>query len=267
MTKASASDLAAPELFGAGDGTLRLAVPPGIDVVALREGGDAFLYAQTIAAERGAGTLVVVRRFDLIEFALVMEPEEPLSAARRVLYLGLNAMADALGAVCPPERPLLFRWPDAILFDGGLVGGARLAWPAGAAEDAPPDWLVFSGMLRTAVVRRPETGISLEPGTWTVGTALDVEGFENLDPAALLESVVRHIMLHLDLWQERGFKAVARDYLSRLPVEAGLRRGIDGNGDLLSRRDGETAPPARTALLLALAAEHWYDPDTREPRL
>ena len=40
--------------------------------------GDAFAHATSIAAEQGAGTLVYVGRFDLAEFAVVLEPEEPL---------------------------------------------------------------------------------------------------------------------------------------------------------------------------------------------
>ncbi|MGL4243332.1 MAG: biotin/lipoate--protein ligase family protein, partial [Beijerinckiaceae bacterium] len=184
-------ELASPEIFGAGDGADALALPPGFELVALREGGDAFAYAQEIAARRGAGTLVWVKRFDLVEFAVVLEPEEPLSAARRALYAGMNAMADSLAVHCPPEKTIHFRWPDALLFDHGLIGGARIAWPEGAAEDQPLEWLVFGGVMRTAVVRDKASGVSLEPGTWSVGTALEVEGFERIEPGELVESFCR----------------------------------------------------------------------------
>src|SRR3546814_8218090 len=60
-----------------------LDVPPPYDVVTLREVGDAFAHACAIAGESGAGTLVWVRRYDLAEFAVVLEPEETLAAARR----------------------------------------------------------------------------------------------------------------------------------------------------------------------------------------
>src|SRR5215471_3145250 len=120
-----------------------LDLPPPFRAIALREVGDAFAQAKLIAAEAGAGTLVHVGRFDLVEFAVVLEPEEALRTARRVLYAGLNALADALAACAPPEKPISFDWPDAIRIDGGLLGGARLAWPAGVDEDAPPPWLVF----------------------------------------------------------------------------------------------------------------------------
>ena len=39
----------------------------------------------SVASDAGAGTLVYVGRFDLAEFAVVLEPEEPLEIARRAL--------------------------------------------------------------------------------------------------------------------------------------------------------------------------------------
>ena len=73
-----------------------LDLPPPFKLVTLREVGDAFAHAQAIASEQGAGTLVHVGRFDLSEFALVLEPEEPLASARRVFYAGMVALRDAL---------------------------------------------------------------------------------------------------------------------------------------------------------------------------
>src|SRR5581483_5964804 len=81
-----------------------LDLPPPFQLVTLREAGDAFTHAQAIAPEQGAGTLVVVGRFDVAEFALVLEPEQPLRTARGVLYAGMNALADALAVHAPPEK-------------------------------------------------------------------------------------------------------------------------------------------------------------------
>jgi hypothetical protein len=114
-----------------------LDLPPAFRLVSLREVGDAFARAQEIAGDEGAGTLVWVGRFDLVEFAVVLEPDEPLRAARRAFYAGMAALADALAVHAPPEKPIAFDWPDAVRVDRGLVGGGRLAWPANARE-APP---------------------------------------------------------------------------------------------------------------------------------
>src|SRR5579885_2965981 len=110
-------------------------LPPPFTGVRLRELGDAFAHAQTIASAAGAGTLVHVGRFDLAEFAVVLEPEEPLRAARRAIYAGMLALANALAALAAPETAIGIEWPDALYVNYGLVGGGRLAWPENAQED------------------------------------------------------------------------------------------------------------------------------------
>ena len=68
----------------------KLDLPPPFRLVTLREVGDSFAHATGVAAQEGAGTLVHVGRFDLAEFAVVLEPEEPLRTARRAVYAGLE---------------------------------------------------------------------------------------------------------------------------------------------------------------------------------
>ncbi len=238
------------------DGTLDL--PPGFDLITLRELGDAFAYAKSIAGEKGAGTVVYVGRFDLAEFTVVLEPDEPLRKARRALYAGCVALADALAAFAPPERPIDFVWPDTVRVDGGIVGGVQLAWPAGADESARPDWLVFGAMIRTVALGENA------PGLRPLGAALEEEGFEDVGSGRLVESFTRHLMTVVDTWQEQGFAAVAKDYLTRLPRESGVRREIAENGDLLIWCASET-DPERCALLPALARAAWRDPATEGP--
>jgi hypothetical protein len=237
----------------------KLDLPPPFRLVTLREVGDAFAHAAAVAADEGAGTLVHVGRFDLAEFAVVLEPEEPLRTARRAIYTGTCALGDALAANAPPEKSISFAWPDAIRVDGGLVGGVRLAWPAGADEDEPPAWLVFGAMIRTVSMGEGE------PGLHPLGAALEEEGFDDLDSGRLVGSFARHFMRALDVWREQGFGVVARDYLARLAPEQGVRRDLDQNGDLLVRR--MAAPqPERRSLTAALAMPSWLDPATGGPR-
>lgn len=239
-----------------------LDLPPAYREVGLREFGDAYAKAIEIAASAGAGTLVWVRRFDLVEAAVVLEPEEPLASARRALFAGMNAAADALAAHCPPEKPLSFAWPDSILLDGGLVGGGRLAWPAGAAEGQPPAWLVFGLMLRSTVhaARRPDAAHKER-------TTLEDEGFEVLDARELIASFSRHLMVHLDRWQADGFAQVGADYLARLGPERGPRQAILANGDLVIHPQQQGRAPGRRSLLEGLAKCEWLDPETQEPWL
>ncbi|WP_291863514.1 biotin/lipoate--protein ligase family protein [Bradyrhizobium sp.] len=238
-----------------------LDLPPGYVLVALRELGDAFAHGCDIAARSGAATLVWVRRYDLVEFAVVLEPDEPLVSARRAFFAGMNAVADAIAAHCPPEREVHFDWPDAIRFDGGLLGGARLGWPSDCAEDEVPAWLVFGVILRAADMAH------IEEAQAASGVSLLSEGFEMIDTDAIIESFARHLMTAFDQWNERGFEAIARDYLARMPVgKAGERRSIDRNGDLLVRPPAGSGPPDRTGLKDALARVAWYDRQTRGPK-
>jgi biotin-(acetyl-CoA carboxylase) ligase len=237
-----------------------LTLPPPFTLVRLRELGDAFAHAQSIAAEQGAGTLVYVGRFDLAEFAVVLEPDEPLAKARRSFYAGMAALADALVSYAQPETAITIDWPDSLLVNGGLVGGGRLAWPKGTAEeDETPPWLVFGAMVRTVSV----TGD--EPGLNPLVTALEEEGFSDAMSDKVVGSFARHFMVAIDTWQEKGFGAVAHSYLERLPRASALRRDIDENGDLLTRRMGKV-DVERQKFLPRLAAPAWYDAAKRGPR-
>jgi len=236
-----------------------LDLPPPFRAVALREVGDAFAHAVGIAEREGAGTLVHVGRFDLAEFAVVLEPDEPLRTARRALYAGLAALADTLAAHAPPQKPINIVWPDAIMVDGALVGGGRLAWPADADEHAPPHWLVFAAMIRTFAVGEEEPGLNPR------AAALAAEGFLDLGSGRLIEGFARHLMAAVDTWQQDGFAELANRYLSRVSPENGARREIDDTGDLLLRRAGSSGIERRP-LAAALARPSWFDPAAREPR-
>lgn len=247
-----------PEVGAKGYVGSGLSLPPGFRLVTLREVGDALAHAKAHAVELGAGTLVFVGRFDLSEFAVVLEPDEPLATARRSFYAGMCALADTLAAYAPPEKKVEFLWPDTVLVDGGLVGGGQFAWSDGP-EDQPPQWMVFGAMIRTVSVREDE------PGLRPLVSALEDEGFGELESGALAESFTRHLMTAVDRWQERGFEAVAKDYLARVKPEDGVSRGIAANGDLLVRRTGDTEV-RREKLSPALAVPNWLDPETRGPR-
>jgi biotin-(acetyl-CoA carboxylase) ligase len=239
--------------------TADMSLPPPFTLVRLRELGDAFAHAISLAPEQGAGTLVYVGRFDLAEFALVLEPDEPLRQARRAFYAGMVALADALAALAQPETAIGIDWPDAISVNYGLVGGGRLAWPQGANEDETPAWLVFGGAIRTVSM----TGA--EPGLNPLVTTLEEEGFTELTSNQVVESFARHFMVALDSWEESGFGTVAKNYLERLPREKDLSYSIDENGDLLMRHVGQ-ADIERQAFLPRLATPGWLDPAAKGPR-
>jgi Biotin/lipoate A/B protein ligase family len=227
--------------------------PPGFELITLREGKDAHQTACDNAVQKGAGTIYVTKRFDIAEFALILEPQEPLFLARKAFYLGMNALADALAVAAPPEKPVTLTFPDALLLDGGLIGGGRLAWSQ-TPEEAIPDWLVFSGMVRLSIVGVKELGEA------ALATSLETEGGEELDSLEFIAAFARHFMNGVHLYAQEGFKGAAQIYLARL-AKSEARRGIDGNGDLL------IAGQATQAFLPALEPLRWLDKTTGAPKL
>ena len=242
-----------------------LALPPPYQAVRLREFGDAFAHAATLAPQRGAGTLVYVGRFDVAEFAVVLEPADPLVRARRVFYAGMGALADAIAAAAPPETAIHIKWPDALYVNWGLVGGGRLAWPQGADEANVPPWLVFGATIRTAWTKR------IDPGVTPELTALDEEGFAEITAKQIVESFARNFMQALDVWQDSGFSAAVRPYLERLARESGQSCAIDDNGDLMVRPKSDNSgdrgggASERQVLLPKLKAPAWLDLAYKEP--
>ncbi len=196
----------------------------------------------------------------MAEFAVVLEPGEPLSTSRRAFYAGMVALTDALRAYAPPNKTVAVGWPDAVTIDGGLVGGGRMGWPSSAREDEPPTWLVFGAMIRT--VAMGDQG----PGVHPLASALDEEGFGEAGAVQVTESFARHLMRVIDSWQVDGFDSVARDYLSRVPRERQTVLRIDDRGNLLTRRIA-TGTTDRSDLVEALATPSWLDPKLGGPRL
>lgn len=171
-----------------------LDLPPPYTLVTPPAPADAFAHGCAVAAAMGAGTLVWAVGAADLDIAVVLEPEEDAQTCRQVVLAGLNAAAEALAALCAPEKPIAFRWPDALLFDGGLVGGARLALGPGAV----PDWLVLGVRLRV-VTDQPMEAL----------TFLDDER------GGYVEAFARHLMLELDLWQARGPESAVQRFRRR----------------------------------------------------
>jgi hypothetical protein len=201
-------------------------------------------------AAAGAGTLVWGEGPGRLAAAVTLEPEEPLASARRAIYAGTSALAEAVAALAPPERPVAVLWPDTLIYDAARLGGATLLWPEDCAEDAVPDWLV----LGIEVLR--DRDALAEPGRHPQSISLAED--EIGPPSALIEAFASYLMLAFDTWSARGFEALARRYLGRVPLGASLR--IAPDGALIE--GGE-----RRDLVPAIRERAWFDPERGGVRL
>ncbi len=230
-----------------------LYLPPVFSWVAPPPGRAVHDFACDIAPSLGAGTLSSRSGEAVLEIAVVLEPDEPLRQGRRAILTCMSALADAVGACAPPEMPVTLGWPDIIAFDGARIGGGRLGWPEGCAEEEVPDWLVFSAML---IASKKHAG---DPGLTPGSTALDEEGFEPGAADGIVEAFARYLLLGFDAQDEHGFDAACAPYLRRVTHSEGSR--IDAGGNLVS------ADGARLELAPALDAVAWFDAHTGAPRL
>jgi len=183
-------------------------------------------------------------------------------SARRAFFAGMNAIGDAIAAHCPPEHEVSFAWPDTHPFDQGLLGGARLGWPPDCAENECRAWLVLGIMLRAADLAHLETGAI--PGA----VSLTGVGFEMVETDAIVASLRPAPHGRLRPLERTRFGPIAFKLpRALLRHEAGERRGIDRNGDLLVSAPLDKRPTVRIGLVEALARAAWYDPSLRGPRL
>jgi biotin-(acetyl-CoA carboxylase) ligase len=207
--------------------------------------GDAFAEACLRAQAEGAGCLVWHasaggERAGRLDFAVVLEPETPLTEARRAFIAGMVALGDALAAEGPPERAVGFGWPGEVKFDGGRLGGMSLAVAPDAGEDSVPDWMVLGVEL---IADRDHLS---DPGCRHGSVSLKEEEFA--DPPAIIESFAAYLMLNFDRWKHDGFTSVAARYAARLGSGAVLTEA----GDL--KLDDEVA-----ILAAALSVQEWRD--------
>jgi hypothetical protein len=234
----------------------RLTLPPAFSQMEAAPGEDAFAAACRLAQDVGAGAFVVGERDDVIDFAVVLEPEEPLTSARRALFAGMLALAEAVGSTGPSEMPVTMIWPYTLLYDGARLGGGRIGWPRDCAEEATPDWLAFGAMVIASKAHAGDPGLT--PGS----TSIEEESFAPGSRELILESFARNFMKAFEIWSEDGFDAVGSRFLAYVPELFAQRSRIDLNGDCLLGADGQRLP-----LAPALQAVAWHDPATGSVRL
>jgi biotin-(acetyl-CoA carboxylase) ligase len=198
---------------------------------------DPFARACAVAAERMEdGVLFWSERFDRLDCAILLEPDEPAGKTLEAFYVLGVAMADTLSALLPPLLPLCLAWPGRVRLNGADVGVLRCALAESRDAAAPPGWLVLGVQLEITAPRD-------EPGHDPDRTSLHDEGAVDVGAQRLLESLSRHLVAWLHRWQDEGFGPVRASWNSRCEsrgahatvhlagqVYHGLIEGLDAGG-------------------------------------
>lgn len=217
---------------------------------------DPFKAARTaaLAGSAGAGDLFWSCSTETVSFAVVLEPEVSTDRSVEMLFVVMVAVADAIGALGPPELAITWRWPDQIRANKARIGRARMARSVTVDEDGAPDWLVIGVDLALM----PQAG-RVEPGHELDITTLWDEGGGDIEAMPALESLSRHFLTWIHKWDSEGFRPVhdawlfrADNYRDEITVEAGGREltgtfiGLDEAGNLLLKSgegdDGRVVP-------------------------
>jgi BirA family transcriptional regulator, biotin operon repressor / biotin---[acetyl-CoA-carboxylase] ligase len=191
------------------------------------------------AGRYGAGDLVWARATDRMALALVLEPDVPLATACQMSALALVAVVETLGHLCPPQLPVVSRWPGTILVNSGACGAVTLAAPINVAS-AIPSWLVIGIELAISANSRGE------PGERPHETSLDEEG-STVTRTDLIEALSTRLLAWLHTWQTEGFRQIHEHWLFRTEGRAddsvvdgvqGRVLGLDDASNLLLQPSG-----------------------------
>ena len=174
------------------------------------------------AGELGAGDIVWSRNTAKAECAIILEPDVSLDRAQQMVPLVMVALAETLGALCPPELPVEFAWPDRILVNGGDAGRVTMLAPA-CLNDAVPPWIVIAITLHLG-----PRDTEREPGQSADITALAEEGAGDVTRSAVLGHLAACTLAWLDTWSSDGFRPIHDQWLFR---SVGRQGGFVASGD------------------------------------
>ena len=195
----------------------------GIPVPARTDPLQKALAAAQTSDEVEPGRVHYAETDDRFRVALTLAPEEPMAHAVRVSLAVMLGLADALGALAPPEVAVHFDWPFGVKVNGAHCGDLRLALDTTDPE-TEPDWLIIAVDLAVAI----EPGRI--PGVQKDRTTLHDEGCGDITVPALIESWSRHALVWIQRYLEEGID----------PILAAWKAKCDGIGAEVAAHGGGT---------------------------
>ena len=183
-------------------------LPPIYRLVAGEAGRNPEFRARELA---GGGadpaTIVCADRPDRLDCSVVLDPGMTLGEARLVVYVGMLALRDALGAVIPAGIDVTYRWPNLIEANIAPVARIDLHAPGEESADAVPPWMTLRAVVALS------TAIDGDADAPAFETTIADEGGPEVTAVELLESFARHLLTWMNRWEEEGFDRVRARWL------------------------------------------------------
>ncbi len=150
--------------------------------------------------------------------SLLLRPACPPAQACQLNFVAAVALAEAVSALLPTDRPVTLKWPNDVLIRGAKVSGILLE--ASAALDRSIDWLVI--------------GVGVNVGSHPAdtpypATSLQREGAADATAAAVLQAFAERFQAWYETWRSEGFAPVRARWLASArglgePIEVRLER-------------------------------------------
>ena len=191
----------------------------------------------------GAGDVLWVQDSNVLNYAIVLEPDVDRDRALEMVFTQMAALGDAIGALAPPEVAITHHWPNKILANGAFIGEVNAILSTEDDDDGNPRHMV----IWTQIDVRPRSA-TLDPGVNKQKTTLWDEGCGDLNALDVLTSAARHFTTWVHTWEEEGFQPVLVQIDGRMETEhplelngdKGTYLGLDESANLLLKQDNGT---------------------------
>ncbi|MDJ0827266.1 MAG: DUF4444 domain-containing protein [Rhodobacter sp.] len=204
--------------------------------------------AEALTGEVEPGLVHYAEAQDIARAAVTLAPELLLQDAIGAVLAVQIGLADALGALAPPEVAVHFVWPNGLKINGADCGGFRAAAATGDPA-AEPDWLIVG--LDVPILAEGDGGAAPER------TTLQAEGCIDVTATDVIESWSRHMLVWINTFLTEGFAPLHEAWRGRCDAigeevtspEPGLFVGLDERGGMLLRHLSTTRLIPLTAIL------------------
>ncbi len=186
-------------------------LPPLLKAEKVSKEVNVFKKAISSIEKSDTGTVFYSERSDIVDIAILLNPEINKNKCNQIIYVMMVAAGDAIGALAPPEVLVSYSFPGYIYLNRGEAGVINYAIDNQKNDDQIPEWLILGLKLKL----KQSENIEQDHPDPSV-TSLETEGAGFISRTRMIESVCRHFLAWLNQWEEEGFAPVVKMWNQRI---------------------------------------------------